>query len=142
MFSKEKSHLVVVTGVTRRQIWHVWQDINNWHKWDHDIEWARLKDPFITGSNFELKPRSGPKVNIQLHDVEFEQGFTDFCQFPLARMYSIHKMRESDDGVEVSHTIRIEGLLAHLWWQLVGKHIAAGMSQHTEAMIEHARLHE
>lgn len=139
MFSKEKSHKVTVEGVAKQQIWQVWQDVNSWHTWDQDIEWARLIEPFATGSTFELKPRSGPKVKIELSHVINEKSFTDFCRFPLARMYSVHEMRTTNEGLEIVHVVRVEGFLAHLWWKLVGKNVAAGMPEQTEAMIARAK---
>ena len=113
--------------------------LNNWHTWDQDIEWAKLVEPFTEGSHFELKPRSGPKVKIALRHIKHEESFTDFCRFPLARMYSVHEMRATQGALEVVHSVRVEGLLAHLWWKLVGKNVAAGMPAQSKAMIAKAK---
>ncbi len=72
--------------------------------------------------------------------METERSFTDLAKFPLAKMYSIHRMRDLENGdVEVTHIVRVEGLLAGIWWHLVGKNVAAGMPSQAKNMINRAR---
>src|SRR4051812_46176577 len=88
----EKTHRLTVRDLAKEKIWKVWQDVNRWHLWDTDIEFARLDSPFAAGSTFQLKPKGGPKVKIRLVEVEPERAFTDVTVFPFARMYGIHEM--------------------------------------------------
>ena len=60
---------------------------NNWHRWDKDIEFARMSDPFREGSRFQLRPKGGPTVAISFLRTEPLRGYTDLTKFPLARMY-------------------------------------------------------
>ena len=136
---KEKTHVVQVEGMTPHQIWQIWTDINNWHTWDSDIEWAKLTEPFRDGSRFYLKPKGGPRVRIVLMDVKHEESFTDLAKFPFAKMYSIHKLTKIGTTLKVLHTVRVEGLLSSLWWHLVGKNVAAGLEVQSKKMIEKAR---
>lgn len=131
-----KSHVLRVNGYTRKQIWQVWSDINNWYTWDHDIKWAKIEAPFQNGSIFYLKPKSGPKVKITLIDVVRDQSFTDLAIFPGAKMYSIHNLTDIDSKVELTHTIRMEGLLSFVWWHIVGKNVAEAMEQQSQKLLE------
>ncbi len=140
--SWEKSHVCVVNGVSPEQIWQTWAEINRWHEWDPDIEYARTSMPFEEGSTFELKPRGGPKVQITLHKVEPLKGFTDVTRFPLARMYGVHEMVRVPDGLEIRHTMRVEGLLSFLWRKLVAENVAAGLEDQAQRMIEAAKRKE
>jgi hypothetical protein len=143
MFLKEMIHTIKAQGVNRRQIWKVWEDVNQWHTWDRDIDWAKLDEPFVSGSRFTLKPKAGPVVNIQIFDVVPEKGFIDMCRFPLAKMYSVHQMSDVEGGVEIMHAIRVEGMLGWLWWKLVAKKVAEGMPAQTVSMLAKARtMHE
>ena len=139
MSSREKTHKLSVQGISAQQIWKVWTDINNWHTWDLDIEWAKIEGPFENGNFFYLKPKGGPKVKITLENIEHQKTFSDLARFPLAKMYSIHKMTPINGGFELIHTVRVEGLLSALWWQLVGKNVAAGMEEQTKKLVERAR---
>lgn len=96
----EKTHTVKTQNLSKGLLWKVWQDVNNWHTWDTDIEYARLEQPFAVGNTFLLKPKGGPKVKIKLLKVESHRSFTDLTSFPLAKMYGIHEMRETKDGLE------------------------------------------
>jgi len=136
---KEQTHKHFAQGISAAQIWKVWTDVNNWHTWDLDIEWAKIDVPFEDGNSFTLKPKAGPKVKITLQDIEQEKSFTDLARFPFARMYSIHKMIAKEDGFQLIHTVRVEGLLSSLWWQLVAKNVAAGMETQTQKLVERAR---
>lgn len=139
MKTKEQTHSHFAQNISASQVWKVWTDVNNWHTWDLDIEWAQIEDPFENGNSFILKPKSGPKVKITLQDIEPQKSFTDLARFPFARMYSIHRMIAKEDGFELIHTVRMEGLLSALWWHLVGKNVAAGMEAQTQKLIDRAR---
>lgn len=135
----EKTHTMSVTGIEKSRIWSVWEDVNQWHLWDTEIEYARLREPFQEGAVFELKPKGGPRVKIKIVRLEPNVAFTDLTRFPFAKMYGIHEMRDTADGLEVRHTIRIEGPLAFLWRKLVAENVAAGLSEQADKMIQRAR---
>ena len=139
IMAREQIHRVTVQNLAKSQIWKVWEDINRWHLWDTDIEYARMTQPFQSGSSFVLKPKGGPKVKITLAQVELGTSFTDMASFPLATMYSIHTLRETSGGLEIAHTVRVEGALGFLWWKLVAGKVAAGMEEQTNRMVQRAR---
>jgi hypothetical protein len=135
----EKVHKISVQKVAKEQIWRVWEDVNQWHLWDSDIEFARIEGPFEVGGSFILKPKGGPKVKISLLKVQPKVAFTDVTTFPLAKMYGIHEMRETKEGLEVSHTVRIEGPLSFLWKKIVAEKVASGLEEQAQKMIQRAR---
>ena len=137
--SWEKTHKITVTNVDQTKIWKIWENVNEWHTWDSDIEYAKLDGKFVTGNKFTLKPKSGPKVKITLLEVEPERSFTDVTSFPLAKMYSIHEMRKTRDGVEITHTVKVNGPLSFLWKKVVAEKVAAGLEEQAKNMIQKAK---
>ena len=135
----EKTHLVTAKDLRRADLWRVWTDVNLWHLWDLDIEYARMTETFGEGARFLLKPKGGPKVTIEIVQVATEVSFTDLTRFPLARMYGIHSMCETAAGLEVSHTVRVEGPLGWLWRKIVADGVAAGLEAQATAMLARAR---
>jgi hypothetical protein len=135
----EKTHSVTIKGINQENIWRVWADINQWHHWDTDIEFAKIETSFAEGNYFILKPKGGPRVKIKLLKVNPMSSFTDLTAFPLAKMYGIHTLRETQAGLEVTHTVRIEGPLGFLWKKLVAEKVAAGLEEQAEKMIQRAR---
>jgi hypothetical protein len=137
MFSHTYS--ATVSGVTCEQIWSVWSDVNQWHRWQDDIEFARLDQPFRSGSTFDFRPKGGPTMKIELTEVVPGTAFTDLTRFPLARMLDAHELVERTGAVEVRTTITLTGPLAFLWRRLVVDKIVRELPQQTARLVQCAR---
>jgi hypothetical protein len=135
----QATHKRCFPGLERRAVWALWRDVDPWHRWDRDIEYARLLDPFAPRARFVLKPRGGPRVSLRFERVEPLQGYTDVVRFPLARMYGIHDMEETPEGLKLRICIRIEGPLSFLWRRLVAEKVAAEAPTQMEGLARHAR---
>lgn len=133
-----KSYSKKVKGVTAAKLWKVWADVDRWHEWQRDLDYARLEGEFKAGSTFLLKPKGGPRVRIEVLKAEKDRGFTDLTRFPLARMFGSHEFEEKNGEVEMTTTIRIEGPLAFLWRKLVAQEIADKLPDQTDWLIERA----
>ncbi|MBA3338418.1 MAG: SRPBCC family protein [Geodermatophilaceae bacterium] len=118
------THEATFAGLSKDAVWTAWADVDRWHEWDADIEFAKATNGFREGGRFVLKPKGGPRVNIQILRADPSAGFTDLTTFPLARMYGIHDMIETPHGLKLSITIRVEGPLAGLWRRLVAQKVA------------------
>jgi hypothetical protein len=131
-----KSYSKTVMGLNANQVWKVWTDVNQWHTWQDDIEYAELVGEFRKGNIFRFKPKGGPNIKIELTEVKPNSVFVDLTRFPLARMYDSHELIERGDKLEIKATIRIEGPLSFLWRKLVAENVADGMKEQTERLIE------
>ena len=58
-----KTYSKKVTGVQAENVWKVWTDINQWHMWQPDIEYAKLDGDFKVGNTFKLKRRRSARVS-------------------------------------------------------------------------------
>ncbi len=134
-----KSYSKRVKGIDAEQIWKVWTDINQWQKWQDDIEYAKLDEEFQKGSIFSFKPKGGQKIKIELTEVKTNSIFVDLIRFPLAKMYDSHEIIDHGDELEIKTTIRIEGVLSLLWRKIVAEDVANGMEEQTEKLIERVR---
>ena len=77
-----ETHEKTFLGLSRESLWAVWEDINNWHRRDTDIEYAKTTEAYREGARLELKPKGGSTVNIRFTLVEPLQGYTDRAAFP------------------------------------------------------------
>src|SRR5437667_12274060 len=100
-----------VKGLNAEKVWKVWADVNKWQTWQSDIEYAKLEGEFKAGNFFLLKPKGGPKVNIELLKVEPGKAFTDLTRFPLAKMYGQHEFINHGDELEIKTSMSIDGPL-------------------------------
>jgi hypothetical protein len=137
MWSKTYGKTLENIDVTR--LWEVWIDVDRWSEWQQDIDEARLEGAFAAGSRFTLKPTGGPRVKIEILEVEPNRRFTDLTRFPLARMYGVHEFIPRDGAVEIRTTIKVEGPLAFIWRKIVAEGVANGLEQQTDWLIERAR---
>jgi len=129
----------IYPGVKREAIWQIWADVNNWPKWDKELESCEMTAPFTKGSRFILKPIGGPKVEITLSEVIPNEKFTDYCQFFGAIMYDDHELIETPDGLLIKNTISVTGILSFIWVHLVAKKVANSVPKQMDALVERAR---
>jgi len=87
-------------------------DVNNWHTWDDGIEYASLHGTFEKGNYLMLKPKGGPKVKVELLETVPGRNFLDVTLFPLAKMYDNHVFEETPEGLKITNTISVKGLLS------------------------------
>ena len=114
-------------------------DINNWPTWQPDLEYCRLLGKFKRGAFFELKPKKGPKVRIQVLELEKHSHFVDCTKFPGAKMYGTHHLEKTKDGIKVTVTMKVTGILSFLWRKLVAEDIIDHEPEQMELMIQHAK---
>lgn len=133
-----KSHSVVTKAVTKEQMWNLFEDVNNWHTWDIGIEYAKLEGNFEKGNHFLLRPKGGPNVKVELLEVVENKRFLDVTDFPLAKMYDEHLFEETPDGLKITNTITVKGLLGFLWVKLVAKKIVDALPVDVQEQIKAA----
>jgi hypothetical protein len=130
-----KSHSVVTKEVTKEQMWKLFADVNNWHTWDTSIEHAKLEGNFEKGNHFILRPNGGPNVKIQLLETIENNKFVDLTKFPLAKMYGSHTFEQTNDGLKITSSLTVQGILGFLWIKIVAQKIADAMPTDMQAQI-------
>lgn len=135
----QKTYSQTTTEISREKIWQLMSDVNQWKTWDESIDDASLDGEFKTGSQFMLKPKGGPKVRIRLTDVRPDGYFKDQTSFPLAKMHGEHWYEETPEGLKITTTMTMTGLLARLWYKMVMKDIAANLASDINTQISAAK---
>jgi hypothetical protein len=131
-----KSYSKIYKGVKKEDIWRLWADVNNWPKWDKELEYCKMEGSFSEGNHFILKPIDGPKVRIILSEVINNKKFTDYAKFPGAIMYDSHELEETPNGLLITSTITVKGFLSFIWGRLVAKGVAASVPKQLDALVE------
>lgn len=134
-----KSYSIVTKDVTKEQMWKLFSDVNNWHTWDKGIEYASMQGPFAKGNHFTLKPKGAPKVSIELIETIENQKFIDLTRFPLAKMYDEHTFEETKEGLRITNTLKVKGLLGFVWRKIVAQNIVNGWPKEVENQIKSAK---
>lgn len=133
-----KTYSITTKEATKEQLWKLFSNVNDWHHWDAGIEFAKMDSEFKKGNHFILKPKGGPKVKIELVETTKNKSFTDYTKFPLAKMYGIHAFEDTPEGLKVTTTMKVEGILSFLWIKLVAKGIVDALPVEMESQIKYA----
>lgn len=134
-----RTYRATFTDLSRERLWDVWTDVDRWPSWQDDVEYARLDGDFARGASIMFKPKGGPRVRLELTEVEPPSSFTDVTRFPLATMLDRHELVEVDGRVEVRNTVSVEGPLAFLWRKLVADGVVESLPEQTARLVEYAR---
>ena len=136
---QQKTFSTITTACTKEQIWKLMSNVNDWNKWDNSVEHSELQGDFKTGSVFLLKPKGGPKVRIKLVEVKPPAYFKDQTMFPLAKMNGEHWYEDTPQGLKITVTMTITGLLSGLWYKLVMKDIVQRLPEEIKSQIAEAK---
>ena len=131
-----RSYSIVTKEVTKEQMWKLFANVNNWHTWDNGIEFAKIEGKFEKGNHFMLRPKGGPNVKVELLETIENKNFLDVTKFPLAKMYDNHSFEETKDGLKITNTISVKGLLSFLWVKIVAKNIADALPTDMQEQIK------
>jgi len=133
-----KSHSIVTKEVTKEQMWKLFADVNNWHTWDEGIEFAKMEGEFEKGNFFTLRPKGGPNVKVELLETVENKSFLDVTKFPLAKMFDNHTFEETPQGLKITNTISVTGVLGFLWRKIVAQKIVDSLPNDMQTQIKSA----
>lgn len=133
-----KSYSIVTTEATKEQMWKLFSDVNNWHTWDSSIEFAKLEGKFEKGNFFTLRPKGGPNVKVELLETIENKMFLDVTKFPFAKMYDKHTFEETPEGLKITNTITLRGLLGFVWRKIVAQKIVDALPEDMKIQIKAA----
>ena len=134
-----KSFSVETDEVSKEQIWKVLTDLQNWNKWDADIEWTKCDEQAKLGTEFFLKPKGGPKVRLTVSQFDKPNVFADVSHLPLAKMHTIKTLTHTPAGVKIQMDVKVEGLLSFLWSRVIAQNQIDGGVEQTQLLINHAK---
>ncbi len=115
--------VTIKTNATREQIWSLWVDVENWKKWDNEVEFSQLNGNFEKGTYGILKTYKSPKAKFQIVLAKELEEFTTRSFLPLTQMDFIHKINEKDGETYITHGVKISGLLTFLFSRIIGQKI-------------------
>lgn len=135
----QKSYSKIAKGLTPKQVWAIWSDIDKRHTWDTDTAWAKIEGEFKPGNTFLFQPQGGKKLTMHITECTPNKSFTDCFKLPLARLYGIHEIEEVEGGVRLTTIMLVKGPLYWLWQKLLVEKIVATIPEQTDLLIEAAR---
>ena len=117
--------LSVATSAKKETIWRLWEDVENWKKFDTLLEYSRLDDDqrFIAGATGVIKARGASKTRFELIEVQPGVSFIEKLKVPLYQSIELHRyFEESAAGSTVfTHEVRFKGRLRSIIYLAAAK---------------------
>lgn len=129
----------IKADTSKEKIWQIWSDVENWNKWDKDVEWSKIENDFSTGKKGILKPAGGPKSKFIFTEVTINKSFTTQSSLPLTKVNFIHTMEEKNGELFLTHSVVFSGFLSFIFAKLIGEKLSKGLPSAMKNLIELAK---
>ncbi len=134
-----KKEITIEIDARKESIWKLWSDVENWNKWDAEVQQAKLNGKFETGTTGLLKPTNGPKSKFVIKSATFPIEFTTSSSLLLAKMDFVHKLTEKNGKLLLTHGVEIRGITTFLFSKVIGKKIIAELPKAMQSLSEMAK---
>jgi len=109
------------TSAQPSAIWKLYQDVDNWNRWDHALEYTKLSGKFAENSTIKLKVKNGPLVDIIINKLEENKLFIDTSNLFLCKIIDTHTITQKNGQTFVTHKIEMTGLLSFFFAFVIGR---------------------
>lgn len=129
----------IETTATPAQIWDVWQDVENWKKWDREIELSQIDGPFQTGTTGSTKFRGAPLFKTLLTEVVPLHSVVQETYLSLAKVISYQSMSHVAGKTQVTFQVEIRGPLSLFFAWMSGRSIKKKIPLEMEEMLKRVK---
>jgi hypothetical protein len=126
----------VETKATPKQIWRIWEDVDNWKTWDEQIKLSRLDGPFQTGTTGCTQFRGTPLFKTLLTKVEPYQLVVQEAYLSFAKVISTQSMSQDAGTTHVTFQVEIRGLLSFFYACMLRRFIKKKIPIEMEEMLK------
>ena len=130
-----ESYSKIYQNISKEDIWRLWADVNHYTRWHDDLDYCKLEGKFVVGNYFMLKPKGAPAVKVFITKLIENKQFIDCTYFFGAKMYDIHELEETKEGLRITNTLQVTGWLSFLWVKLVAKNVANAVPKEMDALV-------
>ena len=110
--------LSVATSASKKTVWRLWDDVENWKKYDTILEYSYLVDDalFVAGAVGYVKARGAPKTKFELLEVNPGVSFVESLKLPLFSSLLLKRRFEaSKKGTTIfTHEVEFKGSAKYL----------------------------
>jgi hypothetical protein len=132
------SFSLITRRVSAEELFSVLTDLNGWQQWDPEILWTRCEATVGVGTPFLLKPKGGPVTKLSVTKYVPPALFEDVAYLPGARMVTRHEFVASEEGLHITITITVTGILSFFWSRVIARPQIEGSEEQVNRLIEKA----
>jgi hypothetical protein len=125
------------TSLPASVIWKRYEEVATWNSWDKSIESSELFGEFKEGSMGILKPVGGPQAQFEITTLTKYIYFAVRAALPLAFIDFEHAIFDNGEIREVTHSIKIGGLLAPIFKIILAKSLTKDLEKTVENLCKY-----
>jgi len=130
----------IETSAAPQDIWSLWSDVENWGRWNTEIEQIEIDGPFATGTNILMTPPGQDPIPLRIAEVVAGELFVDEARFDDLLLRTLHRIETLDGGrVRVVYRMEITGDGADEVGPEIGPGITADWPETMASLVEHAQ---
>lgn len=138
---KNKIYSLFTDEVSVDEIWQLVTDVGNWNQWDFNIEYSSMEGNFSVGKGIDIKSRLFPQSGIVVFDSdEYQKSIVYLLVFPLSDFFISHYYKEGGNGVNITITLSMQGILSPFWYLIYGRSIARNFPEDIKIMIDETKF--
>ena len=122
MWSTEHS---IETTAAPETIWKLWSDVDEWPRWNADLERAELAGPFAEGSAITMFPRADEPIELTIAEAEAPRAFVDQADLGAVLVRTAHRIEQLGDRSRIVYRMEITGPEADTLGAQIGPEITA-----------------
>jgi len=106
-------------------VWGATLDVENWPGWTPTVEYIKRKTPgdMAPGSIVLIKQPELPEIEWRVAEVQPKSLFTWYAKIRGIPAIASHRLEQTPNGVINHLGFEMTGLLAWLFWPLIGRQI-------------------
>ena len=135
----EKSFSKIYPDVKKETIWALWSKDKNWLKWHSGLISCKTEGAFKAGNHIILNQEHVGIVNLLISEMEPKKKFTAQTNFFGAEIFYTRSMEEKPDGLEITYSLNITGILKHFWYFMMKNKLVDCMEHDVDKLVEVAR---
>ncbi|WP_310482747.1 SRPBCC family protein [Chamaesiphon sp. VAR_48_metabat_403] len=120
-----KFNHTLTTTAPPATIWGIWTDVSNWSRWDTELRDSTLNGAFILGATGILTTAAGRASRFRISQFNPGQSYTMTIDLPLSSLNVYRYLHDRSDDTVFTHEVSFKGLLAPLFWFLLGRKFRA-----------------
>lgn len=125
---------------TPAQIWRVWEDVETWKSWDHEIEFSQIDGPFEAGTSGQIKMRKSPVLKTRITQCEPLRMYVFETKLFLAKSVSTSILERIGGKTFVTFKNEIRGPLAFFYMLFIGRGIKEKTPREMQEMLKQANM--
>ena len=117
--------LTLATSASKKSVWKLWEDVENWKDYDTILEYSYLLDnaKFEVGALGYVKADGAPKTKFEIIAVDRGNSFVESLKLPLWSTLELKRYvsKNEDDETIFTHEVEFKGIMKRAYYLLLAK---------------------